>query len=360
MSKTIVLSVINDLTIDQRMHRICTTLTQNGYDVLLVGTKKRFSKPLIGREYRTARIPLWIQKGKFFYLEFNVKLFFYLLFTRADIVTSNDLDTLLPSYIVSKLRGKELIYDSHEYFTEMPELDHRPLTKKMWLALERFLFPKLKKVSTVNQSIADIYQKLYGIPVSVVRNVPFHVAEVHKVPKQNIVLYQGNINLSRGIDIMLKALQQLDDIVFWCVGPGDLLADMKAMSVELGVQDKVKFWGEVPFQQLRELTNQAKIGISIEQPIGLNSALCLPNKLLDYVQSRLPVIVSDLPEMRALVEKYGNGVVLSDRNPDTLAKEIKQLIHDEERLQLYASNSDKAATDLCWENEQAILLSLYQ
>ena len=97
---------------------------------------------------------------------------------------------------------------------------------------------------------------------------------------------------------MLEALVQLENVIFWCVGPGDLLEEMKALSVKLNVQDKVVFWGKVPFQNLRELTLQAKIGISIEQPIGLNSTLCLPNKLLDYIQCQLPVILSDLPDLR--------------------------------------------------------------
>jgi glycosyltransferase involved in cell wall biosynthesis len=360
MSKKVILPVINDLAIDQRMHKISLTLHENGYDVLLVGTKRQKTVPLQPREYKTDRFSLYFSNGKFFYLEFNIKLFFYLLFKKVDIITSNDLDTLLPCYLNSKLKGAELIYDSHEYFTEQPELDQRPATKKMWLKLEQFLFPKLNKITTVNQSLADIYSKLYKKDIKIVRNVPFRTKSVPIVKKENIVLYQGNINKSRGIETMLQALQQLENIMFWCVGPGDLLNEMQALAKELKVEHKVKFFGRIPFQNLREITLQAKIGISIEQPIGLNSTLCLPNKLLDYIQCRVPVIVSDLPELRNVVEKYQIGIILKEHSAQKLADAINDLIYNEDKLQQYIKNSEKAAEELCWEKEKEVLLELYQ
>ena len=359
-AKKVILPVINDLAIDQRMHKISLTLHQNGYDVLLVGTKRKETVPLLPREYKTDRFYLYFRNGKFFYLEFNIKLFFYLLFRKADIITSNDLDTLLPCYLNAKLKGAELIYDSHEYFTEQPELDQRPSTKRMWLILEGFLFPKLKKITTVNQSLADIYSKLYKKDIKIVRNVPFRSANVPYVKKENIIIYQGNINKSRGIETMLEALQQLHDVLFWCIGPGDLLDEMKALAKELNVERKVKFFGRVPFQNLRELTLQAKIGISIEQPIGLNSTLCLPNKLLDYIQCRVPVIVSDLPELRNVVGNYQNGIILKEHSVQELADTIKNLINNEEKLQEFVRNSEKAAEELCWEKEKEVLLDLYK
>ncbi len=360
MQKRVILPVINDLSTDQRMHKICTALHDMGYDVLLLGAKRKKSLDLIPRAYKTARFPLWIEKGKFFYLEFSIRLFIYLLSKRPHIITANDLDTLLPSYLASKIKGAELIYDSHEYFTEMPELDQRLLTKKSWLALEKYLFPKLKKVMTVNESIARIYADLYHKDIKVVRNVPFRILEVPKVAKQNIIIYQGNINKSRGIEVMIEALTLLgDDVIFWCVGPGDLLEEMKDYAKSLNVAHKVKFWGPVPFQNLKELTFQAKIGISIEQPIGLNSTLCLPNKLMDYIQCHLPVIVTDLPEMRKIVDKYQNGIILERCSADLLAASIQKMLADEALLNQYAERSAAAAYELCWENEQKILAQLY-
>lgn len=359
MQKKVILPVINDLVTDQRMHKVCTALHQNGYEVLLVGVLRKHSRELAARLYKTDRFPLFFEKGKLHYLEFTIRLFFYLLGKRAHIIAANDLDTLLPSYLVSKIKGAELIYDSHEYFTELPELDNRPLTKKIWLAMERFLFPKLHKIITVNDSIAKIYNELYHKDIKVVRNVPFRLSEVPRLVKENIVIYQGNINKGRGIDTMLHALQLLEGIEFWCVGPGDLLQEMKDLAKELGVNHKVKFWGAVPFQELKDLTVKAKLGISIEQPIGLNATLCLPNKLMDYIQCHLPVIVTDLPEMANLVSKYDNGIVIKEHSAQALATAIQQILGNEDLMHKYERNSAEAAKELCWENEQQTLLDLY-
>jgi glycosyltransferase involved in cell wall biosynthesis len=333
-----------------------------GFDVLLLGAKRKNSPRLVEQKYKTDRVSLFFQRGKLFYLEFNLKIFFYLLFTKTDIITANDLDTLLPSYIVSRIKRCPLVYDTHEYFTEMPELENRPKTKKIWLVLERLIFPKLNYIITVNQSIANIYSNKYGKSVKVVRNLPLRIKDIPTFEKkQNIIIYQGNVNKGRGIDVTLEALKYLEGVEFWCVGPGDLLDDMKKLACKLGVEHKAKFWGPVPFQELYKYTMQAKIGISIEQPVGLNSTLCLPNKLLDYIQCHLPVIVSDLPEMRKIVEEHQVGLIL--KNPKSayeLASHIKRLCEDSDLWLFYSKNSAKAAEILCWENEKHVLKEIYE
>lgn len=360
MKKKVILSVINDLTIDQRLHKVCTSLVDAGYEVELVGRSKKDSLPLVKRQYKTTRLNLIFEKGKFFYLEYNFRLLLYLLFKKVDILTANDLDTLLPNYIVAKIRNKKIIFDTHEYFTEMPELISRPFTQKIWIKLEQILFPRINKISTVNDSLAKIYNNLYQKELVVVKNVPYKLPELVIGDKENIVIYQGNVNLSRNIDKMLIALKNLPNVTFWCVGPGDLLEDMKILAKNLGVENQVKFWGQIPFGELPFITNQAKIGISIEAPLGLNSTLCLPNKLMDYIQSGLPVIVAPLPEMKQLVESYKNGIVLADDAIETLVNAIHLLLSDKDLYEQMAMNSKKAAQDLCWENESNKLLTMYK
>lgn len=124
----IILTVINDLTGDQRIHRIASTLQGAGYQVTVVGRLLPDSLPLENRAYHTHRMRLLFRKGKWFYLEYNIRLFFLLLIRPAEIVNANDLDTLLAGYLATRLKGTELIYDSHEYFTEVPELIHRKLS----------------------------------------------------------------------------------------------------------------------------------------------------------------------------------------------------------------------------------------
>src|SRR2546421_4371576 len=147
--KHVIISVTTDLVTDQRVHRAAITLHKKGMKVTLIGRKKRNSENVI-REYKTVRFKLWWEKGAMFYASYNFRLFFYLLFHKADVLVSNDLDTLLPNFLISKIKKAELFYDSHEYFTEVPELVNRKGIQKIWKMIEQFIFPKLKHVYTVN------------------------------------------------------------------------------------------------------------------------------------------------------------------------------------------------------------------
>ncbi|MES1226867.1 MAG: glycosyltransferase family 4 protein, partial [Bacteroidota bacterium] len=171
MKKAIV-SVINDLATDQRVHKTCMCLHNLGFEVVLVGRQLKGSLPVNDRLYKTQRMNLFFTKGVLFYLEYHIRLFFFLLFRKADLLVENDLDTLLPNYLISKMKGADLVYDTHEYFCYVPELTHRPLKQKIWLALEKRIFPKLKTIITVNESIAETYEKEYEKKLHVIKNVP--------------------------------------------------------------------------------------------------------------------------------------------------------------------------------------------
>ena len=170
--KRVIISVTSDLVTDQRVHRTASSLHNAGLTVILAGRQLKKSLPLAERTYKTVRFKLWFEKGALFYACYNIRLFFFLLFNKADVLVANDLDTLLPNYLASKLKGAELYYDSHEYFTEVPELVNRKGIQKTWKMIERFVFPKLKHVYTVNDAIATLYEKEYKVNVDVVRNIP--------------------------------------------------------------------------------------------------------------------------------------------------------------------------------------------
>lgn len=304
---------------------------------------------------------MWFEKGKLFYLEYSVRLLWYLLFRKAAIYTANDLDTLLPNYLASWRHRSRLIYDTHEYFTEVPELVNRPWTRSAWVWLEKLLFPRVKHISTVNDSIAEIYSKKYNKEIVVIRNVPLSKSQPKPAPTfSNVVIYQGNIKLGRGIDLMVQAMRYLDNIQLWLVGGGtEYIEAIKEMIQREGVQEKVRFWGAIPFEDLYPLTCQARIGLSLEDKSGLNTELSLPNKLFDYIQAGVPVIASDLPEIRKIVQHYEIGLILEKRNPQALATLIQGLFNNQPEYQRLCANARKAAQVLNWENEQQKLALLY-
>ncbi len=358
----IYISVINDLVSDQRIHRVATALQEDGHEVCVIGRILPNSQALPGRPYSTYRMKLWFHQGKLFYLAYNWRLFFFLLRKKSDILLANDLDTLLANFLVSKIKRLELVYDSHEYFTEVPELIHRPLTRQIWLRLERWIFPKIHKAYTVNDSIAKIYQDKYGVDVKVIRNLPFRRVFKTVEKQKNILLYQGALNLGRGIELMIDAMEHLPDCSLWIFGGGDLEQSLRQRAAAADWKDRIVFQGRLPFEQLFEYTAQAKLGFSLEEDLGANYHFASPNKVYDYIQAGVPVLVSDLPEMRRTVETFEVGEILTkeERNPLLLAQRVKKMLLDEKQYDLFQKNCLKAAEDLNWEKEKEKLIALYK
>lgn len=368
--KRVIVSVINDLSTDQRVHKTCNTIHSLGFEVMLVGRKQRRSLPLQSRRYKVKRMLLLFEKGPFFYLEYQLRLFLYLLFSPSDILVSNDLDTLLPNYLISKLKKKILVYDTHELFCEVPELQNRPFKRNLWKYIERRIFLKLKHVFTVNESIAAIYREEYKVDIHVVRNVPLlhHQNTIVKRSKKElgipedkkIVLLQGaGININRGAEEAVQAMQYLDDIVLLIIGSGDVIDLLKQLSQNLNLGSKVLFIPKVPFQELRLYTLYADLGLTLDKSTNLNYKFSLPNKLFDYIHSEVPVLSSDLPEIRKIIYTYNIGECIDGHDPQAIAKKISTMLHEETNYQVWKKNTKIAAENLNWEKEEQQLIAVY-
>jgi len=367
--KKVIVSVTNDLVTDQRVDKTCNTLTAMGFNVILVGRRKTDSSSLALRTYQTHRMRLLWEKGPFFYAEYNIRLFFYLLTNSADLLVSNDLDTLLPNFLVSRLRKLNLIYDSHEYYTETPELVNRPLVKRVWKIIEQWIFPKLTDVITVNESIARLYENEYKVHVKVVRNIPLAVeiasAETRNslgLPvNKNIILMQGaGINIQRGAEEAVEAMQYLDNCLLLIIGGGDVLEILKEKTAALNLSEKVIFIPKQPYNRLRDFTSNADIGLTIDKDTNLNYRFSLPNKLFDYIHSGLPVLASRLPEISMIVEKYGIGSFIENHDPKHIAEKIKSMLADTGKMAEYKANALKASWELNWQNEEKVLINIYR
>lgn len=356
----ITFSVINDYVGDQRIQRIAGYLHEQGHQIEIIGRVLPDSLSVNHFPYKVTRFHLFFRKGKFFYVEFTIRLFFYLLFQKTDVLVANDLDTLLPNYLISIFRKKKLVYDSHEYFTQVPELIHRPATQRVWLMIERFIFPKLKYAYTVNDSIAKIYEDLYKVPVKVIRNLPIKKENMvgYETRPTATLLYQGALNIGRGIELMIDAMAFLPEYELLIIGKGDV---EKALHERAKNMKNVSFQGFVPPQKLHQLTQEAMLGFSLEEDLGGNYHYASPNKLYDYIQAYIPCIAADLPEMRALVETWGTGEVLSfeERSAENLAQKVRSICENPEKYAHFQANCKKAAAVLCWENEREKLKDFY-
>lgn len=368
LKKRIIISVTNDLTTDKRVDRVCSTLVRMGFEVMLIGRQRRNSLPLVKRDYQTRRMRLLFGKGSKFYAEYNLRLFFFLLFHKADIFVSNDLDTLLANWLASIIRRIPHVHDCHEYFRGVPELNGRHFPIWVWKRIEDRIFPGLKSVYAVNDSIAKIYHEEYGNKVEVIRNVPF--ANMVVIPKDKsllnipddtrILLYQGSVNVDRGLEEAIEAMKFVKTkAVLVIIGKGDVFLNLQQQAIQQEVSEKVLFLGEIPFQELSKYTQLADIGLSIEKDVSLNYHYCLPNKFLDYIQAKVPVLISPLPEMQAIVDKFRIGEMIENHDPVYLAAKFDTMLADEKQLSVYRANLEAAAAELCWENEEKYLMNIY-
>lgn len=368
LKKRVIVSATNDLATDQRLKRHCSALNSEGYDVLLTGRILPGSLSVDNRPYKTRRVKHCFNKGVFFYAEYNIRLFIFLIFSRFDIIHANDLDTLPACFLGSLIKGKTLVYDSHEYFTEVPELSARPVVKKIWETIEKLIFPKLKHIITVTPSIASEYQKKYDKNIHVIRNVPEKIcrktgvsAENYGLPsKKKLVILQGTgINIDRGAEEAASAMNFVDNTVLVIAGRGDALPKLKDKISGSSLSEKVFFIAPLPYEELMQLTAICDAGLSLDKKSNLNYRYSLPNKLFDYIMAGIPVIVTDLPELRNIVEKYKIGLITGDCSPEGIAEKINTLLF---RIpaEHWRINLKKAADELNWDNEKHVLLSLYR
>lgn len=359
----IVLCVTNDIVTDQRIRRIANSLIRIPAEVLVVGIKVRGALPLTDSPFHTHRFNMLFSKGPLFYAEYNIRLLLYLVFVRASILVSNDLDTLPAVFMASRIRRRPIVYDSHEYFTQLPELVDRHNTRKIWEKLESVILPRIRYSYTVSSSIAREYNSLYGIRMTVVRNLPFRVRvlpALNSPKEEKTIIYQGALNMGRGLELAISAMQYLENTRLLIAGSGYFESDLRQLVTILKLGNKVVFLGRIEPVYLFQQTVQADLGISLEENRGLNYYFALPNKLFDYIQARIPVLVSNLPEMALIVNKYQVGRITDTQDPRELSVIFNEMLNNQAQRKVWTENLEHASEELCWENEESKLLEIYR
>ena len=368
--KRVIVSVINDLVTDQRVDKACRFLQNQGFDVLLVGRQLKNSMPVGIRTYRTHRMKLIWEKGPLFYAEFNIRLFFFLLFRRSSLLLSNDLDTLLPNYSIHRLKRIPIVYDSHELFTQTPEVTKRKFVQNTWKLIERCILPKLKSAYTVNTSLARIFRVMYKTDFGGVRNIP---EQGNSAPIRNrkdlglpenkkIILLQGSgINMHRGAEELVEAMQYLDDTyLLLIIGGGDVIDQLKYIAENEEIKNKVMIKAKMPFYKLRQYTCNADLGVTIDKDTNPNYRYSLPNKLFDYIHAGLPIISSKLFEIEKIISYYEIGDFIPDHAPENIAAKIKEMLGDTKKLEYWKENLKFAAKELTWQQEVKALKEVFR
>lgn len=324
---------------------------------MLVGRKLKKSLPF-SAPYRYKRFNLCFNHSFLFYAELNIRLFFYLLFSKSDILLANDTDTLPANFLASKIRRKKLIFDAHELFPEVPELVNRPKVKKVWEKIEGAFFPKLKNAYTVSGSIADYYKDRYGVNMEVIRNVPYKRVDlpIKTKKKQKTILYQGALNKGRCLEYVIPAMKWIENAELIIAGDGDIRAELEELTSSLKLDDKVTFLGKMLPDDFRELTPDADVGFCLLENMGLSYYFSLPNRIFDYLHAGVPVLASDFPEIKNFVEKHKTGLLTGSISPESIAEKLNEMLTNPIETIHFAEIAKK----YCWENEEKKLIAIIQ
>ena len=343
------MAVSNDLLTDQRIMRHVEALREAGYEV---------------RTVCKTDLPVRWKKGWRFYAAFNWRLWKRIkrevVGGKCDVVWANDTDTLLGCWLAVHRRCK-LVMDAHELFPEVPEIQDKPLVKWVWRTIERWLMPKCDALITVCQSIADYYKEKYGVKMEVVRNLQGEMSKMKGERCGNTLIYAGKVNVGRGVDWAIDALEWLPECRLVVAGDGDLLDEMKDYAAQKAWNDRIVFTGRLMPEEMRALTAKADVGLMMLEDKGLSYHYALPNRVGAFVQAGVPMVVSDLPEMARVVRTFGVGAVIEGERSKVkgerceakeLADAVKAVLAREWKDEDFAA----AREDMDWNKEKKKLV----
>lgn len=372
MAKHIIMAVTNDLATDQRVGRTCAALHEAGYAVTLVGRRLKESPRLVPRQYKCVRMRLLFRRSALFYAEYNLRLLMRLLVMRADLFYANDSDTLLACCWAARLRRKPLAFDAHELFPDVPELVGKPAVRRVWRWVESWCLPYVTVAFTVSRPVAEAYDRRYGIVMKVLRNVPVSstpLPTTRRVGEKTMLLYQGAVNVGRGVRELIDVMNLLPDCRLTVAGDGDLLDELKDYAEKKPWGGRIEFLGRVTPERLHAITGEADLGLCLLEELGLSYQCALPNRIGDFIHAGVPILATGFEAIREVLEHYGVGTVTEacphvkegqayeayiNRLADTISKTLTlwREMPGEEKERRFA----KARRELCWENEKKILL----
>lgn len=359
MKKKIILTVTNDLNYDQRMIRICTSLTEAGYDVELVGWLWSTSKPLAVRPFSQKRLAVPVRRGKLLYAVYWTRLFFYLLSKKADALCAIDLDTILPVYFASRIKGVRRVYDAHEIFTELQEVVTRPRMKRIWERIGNFAVPKFPVGYTIGEKYADVFREKYGVHYQVVRNATVLRPVTIPEKKERFILYQGAVNIGRCFEYLIPAMKNVDCKLI-IVGEGNFYKEAQEIALQHNLQHKVIFEGYKTPEQLREYTLKAWIGITLFEVKGTSNLFSMANRFFDYMHNGVPQLCNAYPEYEEVNRQFEIATLIGNTDPDTISSALNRMLTDDVYHEMMTRNTLLARERYCWQEEEKTLLSVYR
>ena len=366
--KKVLITFLGNINYDTRCRNLYDTFLVNGFDVEFIGfdwLTKDFNKS-------TGKISIHKLKKGFlsitFYLKFISLLKLKLLSTKAGIIFAEDIYTLPFVVILGKLKGAKVYYDSRELFGYLAGLKDKKFKQSFWKWVEKFFIKKADWIMVTGAMDGEFLKKEYDVKnIILLRNLPRYYKpelkpDLHsnlQIDKsKKIILYQGVLLKGRGIEKVFAVLKDLPGCIFILVGSGEYEEHLKKLAAEMTVAEQVYFLGKLTQEDLPKVTASADVGISLIENLSISYYYALPNKLFEYIMAEVPVIVSDLPQMKEIVEKYDVGSIVDFESKEDLTEAIKKITEDKTFHDSKKRNCRIAAQELNWENEVTSLLKI--
>ena len=378
----ICIALMDDPYYKQSAIRVAGALARAGYKVTLVGRRlpgasgggTTTAQAGVGKAgasgggpaaasqpFRQVRFYCLFKKGVTSYAEMNIRLFFYLLFHKVDLVCAVNLDTILPCWMISVIKRVPRVYDARELFTEMAELVARPRIQKVWLRIERGMVPRFPNGYAVCQSIADEFHRRYGVQYAVVRNMT--VLEDHPRSPRPLegpyLLYQGAVNHGRGLGALIPAMRSIGLPLVIC-GSGNYMRECRELVKHYGLESRIVFTGQLMPTALRQYTDHAYAGINLVEREGLNQYYSLPNKLFDYLHAGVPQVTMDYPEYQRVQAAFEVAVLIPELTEEEIVRATQHLIEDPLLYSRLRNNCEPARRLFNWQAEEPVLVEVFR
>lgn len=382
-SRRVCMHVLGAVRTDRRVLREAATLRAAGWSVTIVDIEwdrhAPRSEEIEGIMVRHVLMPSWFVPTRFkpYFLVKAARALLAgaaaLLRERAGLYHAHDTNALPACYLAARLRHAALIFDAHELPLVEPSITRwRRLTRLARGAL-RAMLRRCDGIMTVSPPIADEIQRRYGGPrAMLLRNIPNYQApepnqrlceRLGLKPSTRIALYQGNLQIDRGLDGLVHAARFLaPDIVLVLMGSGAIQPDLEALIAREHLGDRVRLLPPVPYAELLTWTASAHLGLIVYPPsFSPNVQMCLPNKLFEYLMAGVPVLASPLEAVSELLERYEVGSIVPSLEPEVVGAAMSALLADDAALARMCAHAREATrTDLRWEEEGRHLTGLYR
>ncbi len=364
--KKVLITFLGNINYDTRCKNLFDSLSVNGYDVSFLGFD------WLTKDFKESygNISIFKLKKGFVSLSFYFKFIWHLILnlmkSRASIFFAEDIYTLPLVVIFAKIKRVKVYYDSRELFGHLAGLKNKKFKQSFWRSVEKLFIKKADYVIVTGEMDEKFIKEKYNLKNTiVVRNLPrYYKSPMHfdlhsnlQIDKtKKIILYQGIILKGRGIELIYNVLKELPDYVFVIIGGGDFENYYKELAAKMDLVDQVYFMGKLTQEELPKVTSAANVGTALIENLSISYYYALPNKLFEYIMAEVPVIVSNLPQMKEIVEKFEVGFVVNPDEKEVIISALKKLTIDSELQNKFKQNCKNASEELNWEKEVSVLL----